>query len=328
MNLSTQLKMTTPLGGSLDVDISYHDIGPQDRSPQLALVAGLSGGDLNGMFVLSRLASLLSRIANGERSGQRLCERLLIIPTVNVPGAFTWDRLPLDRGSECNPYMTATLNITRQAYYRVNIHNATMDREDLPQVLLYDPNDDERATACLFGLPAVIERPVNEASSIPVVQAWREYYGENFVIQAGQGGQLQLTHCEVLFRALAAFLQRTGIVEGLNLADEEEDLHYFGLGQTFNLFADHPGIFVSRLEVGRWVQVGERIGHIYDGFTGEILTEIFAPVSGLLSSLRRQPLLLEGALIGQIQMAEGATDNPDLARYGQMSHPGDEYGQL
>lgn len=305
MNTSTQAPMTAPMGDSLDLIVSYHDIGPQDRSAQLALVAGLQGSDLNGMFVLSRLASLLRRIANGERPEQRLCERLLIIPAINVLGASTYGSSYQERDEEPSRRIAAALNITRQAYYRVDVHNANLDMEEMPQVRLYNPNDDERATACLFGLPAVIERPLDEAFSTLLVQAWRECYGENFIIRAGQAGHLQLPHCEVLFRALVAFLSRTGIVEGINLSTEEEDLHYFGLDQTFNLLADQPGIFVSRLEVGRWIQAGEPIGHIYDGFTGGIRAEVFVPVSGLLSSLRRQPLILEGDLIGQIQMAEG-----------------------
>ncbi|MDQ2696124.1 MAG: succinylglutamate desuccinylase/aspartoacylase family protein [Pseudomonadota bacterium] len=284
-----------------DLSIPYHDLGPADRPPRLALVAGLHGRPLNGMFVLSRLAAFLKDIADGRRPRQRLCERVVIVPaaaaaTLDGPGRLSGSEAAAD------PRRTAAvLALTRPAYYRVDLHDAAWEVEEMPQVCLYAPNDDERASACLFGLPAVVEQPLEESPGTALVFAWRACGGENFVIQAGQAGHLQPYHCDLLFRALVGFLTRTGIVDGLALAADEDDLHYFGLHQTFAVTASQAGIFVSRLAVGRWVQAGHILGHIYDGFTGDIRTQVFAPVSGLVSSLRRQPLLFEGDMIARIQ---------------------------
>lgn len=320
--MPTLLKMTAPLRD--DLFIPYHDIGPQERPPRLAVAAGLQGNELNGVFVLSRLAAFLKSIAEGERPGQQLQERVVIIPAVNILGfntrnrAWPFDKVDINRvfpGSEAGEtaarIAAAVPDVTRQAYYRIAIQNSNLDIEEMPQVRLYAPNDDERASACLFGLSAVIETPLNSTVSSTLAHAWREHGGENFIIQAGQAGNLQPLHCEALFRALIAFLDRTGIVEGLTLSEGEDDLHYFGLNQTFAVLAEQSGIFVSRLEVGRWIQGGDRIGHIYDGFTGTILDEIAAPVSGLLSTLRRQPLLFEGDLVARIQTLKESANNLD-----------------
>jgi A predicted alpha-helical domain with a conserved ER motif. len=75
----------------------------------------------------------------------------------------------------------------------------------------------------------------------------------------------------------------------------------FGVDQTARLVADTSGLFISNLEVGRWVQAGDRIGHVYDGFDGALRAEVKTPVSGLLSGIRRQPLLFEGDLIARVQ---------------------------
>ncbi|MFO1430300.1 MAG: M14 family metallopeptidase [Candidatus Competibacteraceae bacterium] len=311
MTTSALLTMTTPLGDSLT--ISYHDIGPADHPPRLALVAGLHGNELNGVFVLSRLADFLGRIQTGERRAQVLRERVVLIPAVNVLGvntrSRTWpfDKIDLNRsfpgdsgGETTQRIAAAVVKLTRPAYYRVDIHSSNTDIEEVPQVRLYEPNDDERASACLFGLPAVIERPVNPIFTTNLVHTWRQYGGENFAIQCGRAGNLQTAHCESLFRALVAFLDRAGIVEGIELPEDEEHLHYFGLNQSVALMAEQSGFFVSRLEVGRWIQAGDLIGHIYDGFSGEIRAEVRAPASGLVGSLRRQPLLFEGDLMARI----------------------------
>ena len=98
------------------------------------------------------------------------------------------------------------------------------------------------------------------------------------------------------------FLQRTGILQGAPAVEESEaDVHYFGVEQMARLVADSAGLFISSLEVGRWLQAGDLIGHVYDGFDGQLCAEIKTPVSGLLSGIRRQPLLFEGDLLASIQ---------------------------
>jgi uncharacterized protein len=198
------------------------------------------------------------------------------------------------------------LEVTRLAHYRVDLHSASLDFEELPQVRLYDPTEDERAKARLFGLPAVIERPTNTIFTVTIGHAWKTYGGANFVLRAGYAGNLQLSHCEQLFHALVVFLQRTGIVHGKPATgeSEEEDVHYFGVEQTARIVAETAGLFISHLEVGRWLQAGDLIGHVFDGFDGHLRTEVKTPVSGLLSGIRRQPLLFEGDLIARIQTRE------------------------
>lgn len=299
--------------------IGYHDLGPRERTPRLALVANLEGSELNGMFVLSRLAAFLKSIQAGEQPGLRLRERVVIVPTgralrINDARATRiGSSASKTAGSEVQPLLDAVMTITRKAYYRVDIHTANLDIEELPQIRLYAPNDDERASACLFGLPAVIERPHDPGVTSRLVQAWGACGGENFVIRAGQSGSLQTWHCEILFRALLAFLDRTGILNGLTLAAEEEDLRYFGADQVFTLLAEQSGLFTSRLKVGRWVRVGEELGHIYDSFSGGVKTRVIAPIAGLLVSLRRQPLLCAGNLIARILIPVQSPAHPALS---------------
>ncbi|MCP5459493.1 MAG: succinylglutamate desuccinylase/aspartoacylase family protein [Gammaproteobacteria bacterium] len=266
-------------------------------------------------------------------------ERVIIIPAVNVLGVNTRSRpWPFDKidincmfpgredGETTQRIAAAVLNVTRSAYYRVDVHASNLDIEEMPQVRLYDPNDDERATACLFGLPAVIERPLNKVFVTTLLRAWRRFGGENFVIQ-GLAGNLQTNHCEQLFRGLVAFLDRTGIVEGLTLAEDEEDLRYFNNNQTFAVLSDHAGFFVSRRVVGRWIQAGDLIGHIYDSFAGTILTEVRAPVGGLVCSLRRQPLLFQGDLLARILTLHESNEAMALALRGRAERTLQTFGR-
>ncbi len=280
-----------------------HDIGSWERAPRLALVANLHGNDLNGMFVLSRLATFLRSVEAGRRPGLQLRERVVIVPAVdglreagNMQRAARWTR---GRRLTAGAVADRVMEMTRTAYYRVEVRTMGCDLEELPQVWLYAPSDDERASACLFGLPAVVEQSDDENAG-ELLRAWQPEGGENFVIHAGQSGNLQTRHCETLFRAFAAFLERTGVIGGLRLVEDEDDLHYFDRRQACDVRAEQSGIFSSTLDVGRWVQAGETIGQVCDSFTGEARVRITAPVAGLLAGLRRQPLLCQGDLVARI----------------------------
>ncbi|MCP5159647.1 MAG: succinylglutamate desuccinylase/aspartoacylase family protein [Gammaproteobacteria bacterium] len=297
-----------------------YDIGPLKHTPQLALVANLHNNELNGMFVLSRLAEFLQSIEAGKRRGLRLRERVLIIPTVDVLHAMGRTQCHRSHCRIREAVSEVVMAMTRTAYYRVSICTADSNIEEMPQVLLHMPNDDERASACLFGLPAVVEQSDDSDETSELVRAWRLHGGENFVIHAGQSGSLQPRHCETLFRALVAFLKHTGVIDGLRLADGEEDLHYFDRRQVCNVQAEQSGVFASRLEVGRWIRAGEEVGQIYDGFTGDLRLRVIAPVAGLLAGLRRQPLLCVGDWVARILALDAALWRGAVQQRSQGQH--------
>jgi predicted deacylase len=311
--------MTAPLRD--DFDIAYHDIGPSEPTPRVALVAGIHGNELNGVFVLARLAAYLRGVAQAQHAGQTLRRRVVIVPAVNVLGINTQTRVwPFDKtdinrmfpgysgGETTQRIAGAVLELTAPARYRVDIHSSNIDFEELPQVRLYEPTADERQTALRFGLPAVIERRMDKVFTSTIGHAWRQCQGENFVVQVGRAGTLQPGHCERLFLGLVAFLVRADILTGVELALEEE-AHYFGIRQSCPLIAERAGMFVSKVEVGHWLQAGAVIGQIYDGFDGELREEVRAPVAGMLTGIRRQPLLYQGNLIARLQ-TKGEMDAP------------------
>jgi uncharacterized protein len=297
-------------------DIPYHDLGGEG-SPKVALVGGLRGGDLNAVFVLGRLAGYLGALARGEQRG-RLTGRILVVPAVNVAGlhrrreAWPLDDTDIDRmfpgaehGETTQRIAYAVLDLTKSAYYRLQVGNGSPDLEAVPQVRLVEPHDDERSTACQFGLP-VVEAVADPDHGASLYAAWHPWGGERFVLQAGMAGSFQLRHCERLFQAIVAFLHRTGVVEDVTLAEEDDTLHYFGTGQGFEIAAECAGLFVSALDVGRWVQAGETLGHIFDGFRGELRAEVRTPVSGLVSALRRQPPVFQGDTLARIHARQRA----------------------
>jgi len=312
------LHMTAPLRE--DFDIPFHAIGDPRKEFSLALVGGLRGYELNGVFVLSRLADYLHEVEAGKNPGVQLRGRILIIPAVNVLGLnmrmqlWPFDKTDINRmfpgyafGETTQRIAAAVLKATSSAPYRVDLQTGNLDIEELPHVRIYDPGESERAKADWFGLSTVIEARIDKLFTVSLMQAWKKSGGENFVLRGGQAGKLQLPHSERLFHALLDFLHRAQFLVGGNVSEAEVDQHYFKPEQTFKIISEQAGFFVSKLEVGQWLKPGDLLGYLYDGFTGKVRAEIHAPVGGLLTALRRQPLVFEGDLIGRLHISSRPT---------------------
>jgi len=308
--IKSLLHMTAPLRE--DLEIAYHDLGPQEEAPRAALVAGLHGNELNGMFVVARLASFLKGLLS--TSGKmRLASRVLLIPSVNVFGMNTRQRLwpfdntdinrmfpGYDQGETSQRIAAHLFKATEKAYYRLDFHSSNLHFEEIPQVCLFQPTQKERESAFHFGFPAIIEQKPDKIISTTLGSAWKSKGGENFVIQAGYAGGLQPHYCEVLFEAVIRFFIRAGIMTGCALAEREQESHYFGIDQSVSVHSECAGVFVPKLEVGHWVRKGELLGFLYDGFEGTLRSEVKAPASGLLGGLRHHPLIFEGDLMTRV----------------------------
>ena len=302
------LCMTAPVREGFD--IPCHEIGPNAAHPAVALVAGLHGDEINGVFILSRLADFLNKVEAGAYPELKLVKRVLIIPAVNVLGVNlrtrTWpfDKSDINRmfpgstmGETTQRIAYAVLEATKRAEYRIDIHTASTDFEEVPQVRLYGPSAAERKTAHLFGLPAIMERSLSPVFTTTMMYSWKVWPGESFVLRVGQGGTVQLEHCQRTFRAMVSFLGRIGVLDGVQISVEDEEICCFDKPSAFRVFAEKAGTFVSDRQVGRWVRAGQELGFIYDSFNGSVIEKVVAPVAGLLSGIRRHPLLFEGDLI-------------------------------
>lgn len=265
---------------------SIHDLGPRSQRPRVALV-NAGEHNINARFVLARLAAYLRGLEQGDPAVPgRLRQRVLVLPS-GQPDSLP-DEVVIQAG---------------QAWHRVVLDTGCRGMDALPQVRLGTrPSDDERASACLFGLPSVSESDEIsvDAHKAPWMERLDGASGERYVVIAGHGEDLQPALCERLFRALIAFLLRVEAIQGIELADEEDDLHYFGSDQVFRFTSQQPGLFVFRQVPGQWLQAGDLLGYLYDEHDGTLLEELRAPVAGLLASLRRSPLVSEGAVLALI----------------------------
>lgn len=312
MKIPSLLNMTAPCRENFS--IPYHSIGDASLAVSLALVGGTHGNELNGVFVLSRIADFLKRVEENRCPGVSLAKRVLIVPAVNVLGLnlnlrlWPFDKTDIDRmfpgyneGETTQRIAAAVLKATREAHYRIDFHSSNPAIEELPHVRLYQPSLDEARSAQGFGLN-ILEKAEDPTLSVTLMHAWKQFPGESFILRGGSAGGLQLEYCEKLFNATLQFLNATGILQGEKRLGLEEDSDYYRPKDEFSVISDKAGFFVSRQKIGNWIQTGDLLGIIYDSFNGSIRDEVHSPKTGLLLTLRRQPLIFEGDLVARVLM--------------------------
>ncbi len=255
--------------------IHYFSSTTERESPRLVCSASGSAA----AFVLARLVDYLYRLQAGRSNAI----------TGALAVAMNDAELSLTSRQEL-------AKIRSHARYCLSLCADDEHTERLPQVCLDAADDDERSTACLFGLSAVIER-VDSGDSMQLGDDW---YGEQFVVKLGRAGELNLEYCNTVFQSLLAFLTRTGLIDLDEDVGIEDDLNFFGPDQIVQRTAKQQGLFVCRYSPGKWVNRGEFIGSIYCSASGSELVQVTAPANGLLTALRRTPEVRVGDLLLEV----------------------------
>ncbi len=271
--------------------VAHHDFGPHSDAARLVLVSGVSQHAYNAVSVMSRLGAFLRRVDRASDEAH-LTGRVIIVPGV-LPVEGSGPRT--DRDYSPSPEL---LELTAGGYCKVVISAGDDDLNHAPHVSLQGPEDDERETACLFGLP-VVEWEAGRGGGDSLAAAWKQTGGESFLLRAGRRGILEPSLCEDVFRALVGFMSRIGLLVGVELG-EEGDLHYFGSSQSYVLSCRCSGFFVPVRPAGAWLQAGDLVGCVYDPFDGETLQEVRAPMSGLMSAIRHNPITRSGAPVAHL----------------------------
>lgn len=265
--------------------------------PTVWASAAIHGDEVNGVAIVRELASQLTAKA--------LSGTLLLVPVVNVFGFIAHSRyLPdgrdLNRSFPGSPRGSLAARVAYMFFNEVvsrcsvgiDLHTATRDRANLPQVRadLDDPETARLATA--FGAPVTISAPTRPGSlrgraareGIPVL-----------VYESGQAHRFNESGIETGVRGIQAVLTALGMLAGP--ADAA------GTTQRINssrwVRAGRSGILAARKRLGDRVEPGDLLAIISDPF-GRRPLKMRAPMeqpSGVIIGRAETPLVLRGDAI-------------------------------
>jgi predicted deacylase len=286
--------------------------------PKVAVVAGVHGDELEGLYVCHRLAAWLKDLQLTCPQGLRGSVELY--PAVNPLGLDTLNRgLPvfdtdLNRafpGSSGGPLparlAAALMAELSGAALVVDIHASNVYLREIPQVRInQDFKDLLVPIARRMNLDLIWLHGAATVLETTVAHSLNSCDTPCLVVEMGVGMRITPEYCDQLVAGLLAVWKDLGVltpdvalpeITHTPLIADDSNVHY--------LNAQTSGMFVSCASHWTDVRRGELLGTIVSPFRGDILSEVRSPVDGILFTLREYPLVYEGSLMARVMSRKG-----------------------
>jgi len=310
------LSLQLPYRERLELRRSVFDGGP---GPKVAVVSGIHGDELEGLYVCHRLAEWLEKLA--ATRPQALCGRVELYPALNPLGIDTLQRFVPVFDADLNrnfpghaqgllpQRMTAAImQALGDCALVLDIHASNIFLREIPQVrineefaelLLPMAQQMNLDVIWLHGAITVLEATIAHSLNRQGVPC--------LVVEMGVGMRLTPSFTEQLLGGILRLWRSLGVLS----ADVElpEPLHHPLIADDSNvhyLNAATSGLFIP--EVSHWISVhrGQRLGRIVSPLQGGTLADVRSPVDGVLFTLREYPVVYEGSLMARIMATDFA----------------------
>ena len=285
--------------------------------PHVAVIAGIHGDELEGLYVCHRLASWLEQLA--QTHPHTLRGRVDLIPAMNPLGIETLERFvpvfdadlnrnfPGDRqGLLPQRIAAAAMEALGGAALVIDIHASNIFLREIPQVRI---NQEFAATLVplaegmnldliwLHGAVTVLEATIAHSLNSQGTPCLVVEMGVGMRITPAFTDQLLIGILNV-WRALGVLTPDLTLEPPTHtpLVADDHNVHY--------LNAETSGLFVPSIEHWMAVRQNGRLGRIISPHHGATLAEVRSPVDGVLFTLREYPAVYEGSLMARIMATD------------------------
>jgi predicted deacylase len=283
------------------------------RGPTVAVVSGVHGDEIEGLYVCHRLAGWLENLARVRPGALR--GRVELYPALNPLGLDTLQRavpvydVDLNRNFPGHPdgllvqrIADAVMRSLAGAALVVDIHASNVFLREIPQVRIAREFADGLMPlgrgmnvdviwvhGALTVLEATIAHSLN-SRGVPCL-----------VVEMGVGMRVTPALADQVVAGILGVWRDLGVLDASvplptrthqPLLADDSNVHYLNAGTS--------GLFVSAIEHWTTVAQGQLLGAIVSPHQGEVLSEVRAPASGVLFTLREYPLVYEGSLMARL----------------------------
>jgi predicted deacylase len=281
--------------------------------PRLAVVSGIHGDELEGLYVCHRLAAFFEALE--KTRPEALLGSVELYPALNPLGLDTLTRavpiygvdlnrnFPGDReGLLPHRIAAAAMRALAGAALAVDIHASNVYLREIPQVRIARAFADKLVPlAREMNLDLIW---VHEASTVlqhTIAHSLNASGVPCLVVEMGVGMRVTPVFAEQVAIGILHAARTLGVLAGdLPLEPASHAPLVAHDGNVHYLNAEVSGLFVPN--AAHWMAVGrgQRLGRILSPLGGAALAEVRSPVEGILFTLREYPLVYEGSLLARI----------------------------
>ena len=264
--------------------------------PTLCLTAGVHGDELNGVEVARRAFS--------RSDSKKLRGTLIALPAVNAAGMRTGSRYLSDRrdlnrafpgragGSVATIIAHAVFaNVLHHCDALVDLHTASNNRANLPQIRADFSEPEIRELAIHFGLGIVVSGQGPDGS---LRREAAKAGIPSIIYEAGEPYSFQQHEIERGVQGIENVMAYLDMTDGLD--EEVPDARIYEKSRWLRTPLGHGGFFFPTAELGNVVKTGDSLGAIIDPLTDESF-DVLSPVDGEIIGMSvSQPVLSGYAL--------------------------------
>lgn len=281
--------------------------------PRVAVVAGIHGDELEGLYVCHRLSEWLEKLA--QTRPEALLGTVELYPALNPLGVDTLERAvpvfdtDLNRNFPGHPdgllpqrIAAAMMQALEGAALVVDVHASNIFLREIPQVRINEEFQDRLVPLAqemnvdviwLHGSLTVLEATIAHSLNSRGVPC--------LVVEMGVGMRVTPAYTDQILAGLLNVWQRLGVLAPdvalpktthRPLLADDSNVHY--------LNAATSGMFIPDVQHAISVFKSQVLGRIVSPHEGGVLSEVRSPVDGVLFTLREYPMVYEGSLMARI----------------------------
>jgi len=281
--------------------------------PRAAIVAGIHGDELEGLYVCHLLADWLERLSRENPAG--LKGTVELYPAMNTLGLDTLTRsipvfdvdlnrtFPGSAGGDLPRRIGhAAIGHLRGAALVIDIHASNVYLREIPQVRINtDFADTLVPMACHLNLDMIWLHGAMTVLEATIAHSLNSIGTPCLVVEMGVGMRITPDYCRQLMTGILTLWKELGVLAGdvelppldhTPLIADDSNVHY--------LNATTSGLFVPLIEHWTDVHKGQMLGRIVSPMHGDLLADVRSPVNGILFTLREYPLVYEGSLMARV----------------------------
>lgn len=304
------LSLELPYRENLEIRRTVFEGG---TGPRVALVSGVHGDELEGLFVCHRIAAWLENLAKYKPDA--LLGTIELYPGMNPLGLETLQRLipvfdtDLNRnfpghaeGLVPQRIAAAAMKHLQGAALVVDVHASNIFLREIPQVRIAREFSERLVPlAHHMNLDLIW---VHSAMTVLETTLSHSLNGAGtpcLVVEMGVGMRITPQFTDQLVTGLLKAWKELGVLAPdieipetthRPLLADDTNVHYVN--------AETSGVFVPAVEHWLHLKRGQVLGRVVSPHTGEPLSEVRSPVDGVLFTLREYPLVYEGSLMARI----------------------------
>ena len=273
------------------------------------IVGAMRGHEYQQLYICSLLSRKLARL---EEEGAIIQgKQIMVIPSLNYSAMNASHKYWLSDDSDINRQFPgnpsgpatsriayATLEVASKYSYGIQFRSFYLQGQFIPHIKMMDSATEGINLANLFGMPYVLLSEGRPYEAITLANNWQKAGTEVFSIYSGGTERIHEGYAETAVSAVLRFLSRMGIIKYncqggyISTVMEEEKM--------LSIRSSEAGFFKRYVGTNEEVTRGQKLAEIIDPMTGNTISEVLSPTSGITFFVHDKPLVFQNVVIYKI----------------------------